>query len=226
MLWCVLLMGISGITQGQSSFALSLDIGPSYSYRVLKGDESVQRIIDLRNESEDYGLGFTAGIAGHYKFKNGTQIELGIQYIRYVTRTNDLPVLGEFNEFIGTADLLYQSHFIEIPLRTRYVIHFMRYSVYISPGIAPSLFLNQFSKGIIEYDNGDSEVKRSENTITDFNDFGLVGLFGFGIEIPIGEKMRMAIEPGARYHFFELNDFSVKEHLYSFGCQFRLIKQF
>lgn len=204
----------------ESKFSIGVNFSSNYSYRTLKYPDNLQNFVDAREKLEHPSFGFNTGIAVQYLLMKKIEVELGIQFSRQTHMFKEVPISDPMgNPSLGLADNQLRYHYLEIPLRVNYRIVNQKFFGYISAGVSINKFLNDKSKSWLTYNNGDTEVVKSESGILDFNKtvIGLVG--GVGLGYHVSEKLNLRLEPLFRYSLTPLAEAPIDQYNYSIGCQ-------
>jgi hypothetical protein len=196
-----------GLVNAQEGFQLGVDFFPNYSWHTNPAINSA----DYKGKlSQSIGLYVEKGLAKRLSIQTGVNYAtIGTTY----ESTDDLRwglqhdgnggfdsklESGESISRFSTANTL---HFIEIPLKLRYVVVDKAYQVYFSQALLGRFFINEYQKTSVEI-AGNNETER-EKLDTEIASPSTAWQSGIGCSFPLAASMRMYVEPR-----FQLNTFS------------------
>ena len=214
-------------------FLIGINISPDYCYRTLEsttGSSISNTIIDLRNEREEYKIGYTAGINFCYNLKKNFGIESGIQYSNkgFALSASNFtyaemidPRYGftyPTNGTIGPKKVKFidNYHYLDVPLRAIFSFGEKRIHFVASIGVTTNILLNATQTNVFEYENGDAK----RNTVDQPNDYNPVNLtttISAGMDYKISKKINLRVEPTFRYGLLKIIDTPVTAYLWNGG---------
>ena len=214
-------------------FSLGILFSPDFDYRYLHIENDEFNMVQLRNDLETARLGFSAGIVVHYQIKKRLALESGIRLFDkgYKYEMNNKGLV-DMDGNLYTDDpaipeeLKSEDHFyyLGIPVKLNYYFLQRKISLFVSAGVSTDFFLSGKTKRIMKFEDR-TEIQKYDQD-GDFNNVNFTGLAGLGLEINVLQKLKLRVEPTFRYSFTPVIDAQVKEHLYSFGANIVLLRDF
>ncbi|MCW3071890.1 MAG: hypothetical protein JWO44_1780 [Bacteroidetes bacterium] len=224
-LFLLLLLFPAAIMRGQDTpakprhFFIGLAVSPDYCFRTLKNNatnEAGDAVISVRNNTEVPKLGTTAGMSFGYR-TNSFMLETGIRYSIQGYKTKELMLTREgpndSPENMGTGRFKYNYHYLEFPLKASILLGKKKLRFIAGGGAAAGLFL--FEKKIVQVDSPSRSVSKESNFI--YNPFNLYAIASAGIDLKIGERLDLRIEPNFKYGLLQIIDLPVTGYLWSAG---------
>lgn len=197
-------------------FAFGINASPDYCYRNLYS------LIHSTTNLDDFEkpmLSYTGGMNLSYFITKHFAISLGVNFSQKGYRTSEFGVTTVEHPEGGIGKGRYRSNYnyIGIPLRVNFVLGKKKVRFLVSHGLTPSFLLFEKTNLKIKYYDGSKETKRginSDHTIP----FNLFHDISFGIDIKLGKKAGLKIEPTYCYGLLDSGR-SVRyaENLYSYG---------
>ena len=211
--------------------SIGLIASPDYSYRMLRpGSSSMDpAIIQSRNSDEIPKLSYTIGLLSIYQLTNSFSLSLGMEYSVKGEQTRDLALStgasispGQGFSYTGNSaesvKFVYNTVYIDLPLKLDYYLMKRRTALYISGGISPNIYLFEKVNSATTYSDG--SVKKSssmgQHPSDAYHGINPQGQFGFGIDL-IKKSYRIRIEPVYRMSLMSVNKGSINGYFYSFG---------
>ncbi|MCU0434090.1 MAG: PorT family protein [Bacteroidia bacterium] len=207
-------------------FRFGLFVSPDVSFRSLAGNTGVSaQIADTRNGYEKIKPGFTAGGEAIYRLSDRFSFTGGIQFSVKGDKTDVLTLTYSVDPRTGfanvppgepnTAQFIYNSRYIDLPLRVDYYFTQKKFTPFITAGVSTNIFLNE--RTIVVKGYADGSEKRS--AVTGQNDYHRVNpqvQFGGGIEVLLKTGI-LRVLPIARMSVLPVNKGSVNGYFYSVG---------
>ena len=226
---------------GFKKLLLGANFSPNYCYRVLRNNDGSavsDEIIALRNKSEKYKIGYSAGVNLSYNFSKHFGVEAGLQYanIGYSGGAFDY-VFGDQvasrNGAVyssGLYDLPYVSKivrhhtFLDLPIRA--ILYFGKNKIRFVAGMGAALsFAIKESRTVI-FEGNSSLKKQQQATPYDYNAFNFSPIVSAGIDYRLTNKWSLKLEPTFRYGLMKIIDMPVTAYLWTCGlnmsCSFAI----
>jgi len=220
----ILAINLHGQQENAEMFRIGLRFSPDLCYRTLSNNtskDSVNAVINNRNEQEVLLLGFTTGLGFDFRFSKQFGIEAGIQYSDkgYRLKFEEHKALQPNDPFIPEK-ALYEYHFkyLEFPLGINYTRDGERLHFYASGGLISHFLLQADEEVNLIFPGGKTE-KRNQPSPYTFNRFMLSAQVSAGIALDIGKRIELRIDPVFRYGLLKINDTLVTANLWSAGLQ-------
>lgn len=220
----ILAINLHGQQENAVRFRIGLRFSPDLCYRTLSNNtskDSVNAVINSRNEQEALLLGFTTGFGFDYRFSEQFGFEAGIQYSdkgyrRKIESNNPL----QPNDPFIPEKAVYEYHFkyLEIPLGINYTGDGERVHFYASGGLISHFLLQADEEVNLIFPGGKAEKRKQPSPYT-FNRFMLSAQVSAGIALDIGKRIELRIDPVFRYGLLKINDTLVTANLWSAGLQ-------
>lgn len=200
---------------------IGLAFSPDYCFRSLNNNDlsgSSNAVINERNEIETPRIGCTAGIVLGYRFKKPLMLETGVRYSLqgYQTKEISLTTLngnGTF-ESAGSVRFTYNYNYIEIPLKASFLFGKKKIHFIAGGGLAAGIFL--YERQLTERISPERKIsKDSPNYI--YNPFNLYVIASAGLDIQLGKRFSLNIQPNFKYGLLQIIDQPVSGHLWSAG---------
>lgn len=203
----------------KSKLSIGLNFSSNSSYRVLQASGAFQSFVDNRENIEHPAFGFNTGVGAQYLLFEKIEIDVAIQYARYSTAFDDVPLTMQNGNFVGFGRLKYRFDYVELPIRINYRFVNENSFFYVSVGTTVGKFVKDNSLFYRTYQNGDNEKVSTTSGITSFNQrvHGIIGGIGYGYNL--SERFNLRIEPLFRYTLTPLANAPVQQNNYSMGCQ-------
>ncbi len=206
---------------------IGVNYSADYNYRALRnnsGDEStdsenqlIESIISDQDKLDKPKFGYTTGINSSFMFSRHIGIELGLQYSNKGYRMPNIPVTTVENpENAGTADFIYNYHFIDIPLRANFTFGKKKLQFIGSAGFVTNLFIKEIDKSVIHFSDRDEESQTESDY--EYKPATLSAALSAGISYRFTDRMTIRLEPTVRYgltDIVETNPISIR--LYNAG---------
>ncbi|MCA6362733.1 MAG: PorT family protein [Bacteroidetes bacterium] len=199
---------------------------PDLSFRSLAGNTGTSaQIAGTRNRIETPKTAFTAGGEVLYRHSEKWSFTGGIQFSVKGDKTDVLTLTYSADPRTGfasvpagepnTVQLIYNSRYIDLPLRVDYYFSRKRIAPFISAGVSTNIFLNERTVVVKGYEDGSK--KRSGNTAQ--NGYHRVNpqvQLGGGIDVVLPTGI-LRVLPLARMSVLPVNSGSVDGYFYSVG---------
>lgn len=203
---------------------IGFKFSPDICYRKLSNNsnsDSVDVVINNRNEQEAVLFGFTTGFNLGVKLGNHFTIETGIQYSAKGYRKKYKPYnpLQQNDPFIPELSVTeYKFKYFEIPIGINYSTGSNRLRFYSSAGIIGQILVLADEEKTLFFPGGRTEKSKQASPYT-FNRFMLSAQVSAGIALDIGKRIELRIDPAFRYGLLKINDTPVTANLWSAGLQ-------
>lgn len=232
----VLFVCFEGYSQkivNKGRFSIGVLFSPDYDYRYLQMENDELGMVQLRNDLEIARLGFSTGVVTHYQFKKRLAFESGIRFFdKGFKYEMDFKGLVDLDGNLYTDDPAipgelkseYHFYYLGIPVKLNYYFLRRKVNLFVSGGVSTDFFLSGKTKLVMKFE--DRTEKETSGMDEDFNKVGFTGLAGFGLETNVLQKLQLRFEPAFRYSFTPVVDASTKGHLYSFGANIVLLRNF
>ena len=209
-------------TNSTTSFkkiAIGATVSPDFCFRTLKntdGTEMSNASFDSRNKNEIPKLGFTSGISFIYFIKENLGFECGLQYQNQGFQTNPI---GQSVVLPNDPIIIiyrYNYNYANVPLKVNFSIGKKRLKLCTSAGFAINFFTNA-SITTIKQAQDFSYTQTSSNDNSNYKKINLSPMASIGLDIKLGKRMNLKIEPTFRYGIFKIIDSPVTEYLWNAG---------
>jgi len=212
---------------------LGVNVSPDYCYRTLKnndGSSLASMIIDVRDESEVYKIGYTAGFNLCYTLTKKLGIELGVQYSNkgYAFKNSALIFGDAIDPRYGIvtlpnssatptkAHITYNHHYLDVPVRAIFSFGKKRIHVVASLGVTTNILLSSTQTSTLEFANGDTQSETYDQQ-NDFNSLNISPSISLGADYRISNKINLRVEPTFRYGLLKISDTRVTAYLWNAG---------
>jgi hypothetical protein len=203
-----------------------LFVSPDASFRSLVGNTGVNaQIADARNAYEKIKLGFTAGGEAIYRLSDRISFTGGIQFSVKGYKTNVLALIYTVDPRTGFASvpdgepnsvqLIYNSRYIDLPLRVDYYFSRKKISPFITAGVSTNIFLNERIVAVKGYEDG-SKKRTATTAQNGYHRVNPQVQLGGGIDVELKTGM-LRVLPLARMSVLPVNSGSVNGYFYSLG---------
>jgi len=223
-------------TKGATEFKrmmFGVNSSPDYCYRTLKnngGNAMASTVFDIRNSSEEYKIGYTAGLNACYNFSERFGIELGVQYSNkgYTYKMSDL----SFGDLIGSGNgIVYSTPTGQVPVEAKYRYNFIYLDVparaifYLgtkkvrfvaSVGVTTNILLKATLTSVSEYEDGNTKRETYDQEY-DFKSLNVSPTISAGLDYSINNKLNLRAEPTFRYGLIEIIDAPITAYLWNAG---------
>ncbi len=213
-------------------WSIGASIGSGGAYRTLintAGSELADRIIDGRNEREEWDVAIGGGLHAAYRLSDRFSLEAGVAYARFsYAQTVHLSELT-FGDAIDprrgfihiTNDVLPDNwrfvdrfHYLEVPIGVVMELGQGRWRSSSSLGVAPAFLLAAQDLTVSTYADGRVERERFE-PLEDYAAFNLIPYFSTGVSMHPGGRWNWSLRPTFRYGALKLIDAPVSARVYS-----------
>jgi len=224
--------GSSQTITNSKKFSLGILFSPDYNYRYLHLENDEINLVQLRNDLESARLGFSAGVVVRYQFKKQLAFESGIRLFdkgfKYELSKEWVSADGTYIEDdpANPEELKSEDHlyYLGIPVKLNYYFLQRKISLFISGGFSTDFFLSGKTKLVMYFEDRTETQKYDQDE--DFNNVNFTGLVGFGLEANVFHRLQLRVEPIFRYSFIPVVNAPMKGHLYSFGANIVLFRNF
>jgi hypothetical protein len=213
------------------------------AYRTLlntNGSDLADRIMDTRNEREEWDVAIGGGFHAGYRLSDRFSLEAGVAYARFgYSNTVELSELtfGDLIDprrgFVYNTDdvppeswrLMDRFHYLEIPIGVVMELGHGRWRSSTTLGVAPAFLLAAQGLTVRTYAD-DQKERESFDLPGDYASFNLIPYFSTGVSMHSGGRWQWSLRPTFRYGALKLIDTPVSARVYSLtldlGVQFSL----
>ena len=187
----------------QDDFQLGVDFFPNYSWHTnpaIPSSDYKGRISQSLGLYVEKGLTKRLSIQTGFNYANmGTAYEFpnDLRWGSQHDGNGGFDPKLESGESIGDVKTVNTLHFIEIPLKIRYVVVDKTYQLYFSQALLGRFFIDEYQKTTID---GETDKEKLD---TQIESPSTAWQSGFGCSFPLSGNMSMFLEPR-----FQLNTFS------------------
>lgn len=223
-------------TKGSTAFKrmmFGVNSSPDYCFRTLNnngGNAMASTVFDLRNKSEEYKIGYTAGLNACYNFSKRFGIELGVQYSNkgYTYHMSDL----SFGDLIGSGTgIVYSTTTGQVPVEAKYRYNFIYLDVparaifhlgakkirfVASVGVTTNILLKATLTSVSEYEDGNTKRETYDQEY-DFKSLNISPTISAGLDYSINNKLNLRAEPTFRYGLLAIIDAPITAYLWNAG---------
>lgn len=235
----------TGLKGDVNRWSVGINVSPDYCNRTLinnYGSPIAAMIIDLRNKSEQYKIGYSAGLNIAYSFNKHTMVEFGLSYsdMGYATKKQELtfgdmidprfgftyPTQGSGNPpDYWAIQFVYNYIYLNVPARLIFKFGEGKNKFVAGIGISGGYLIKSTYRMVS--DNGESiSVSSSKLQYESFNKFNLFPEVSIGAERQLSQKFTLRVQPVFRYGLLQIIDASISAHLWSaglnIGCYYSL----
>ena len=218
---------VCGLAQKESSTRRIQSIGvvfaPELGYRVLNYASSHEWVEQLRDKTEIWNYGFTAGAKMRLRSKRSWHLETGLLYMNKSFRTNREELLWASADgtFPQSTQTIFQLKYISLPIGVNYPLASVdRLTLSAKAGFAANIFLSAKTKVILRYAGGNENAHASVKQVG-HSRFTLAGSIGASLDYKLSDTFMITAEPNYQRFLTSINaDNNAKEYLYSFGVGF------
>jgi len=220
--------------------SLGVNFSPDYCYRTLRnasGDPDIDNFINHLNSAERPKYSFTSGIALSYNLKSIFVLEAGIQYsnkgfglfkenIRFPSDIDPMNINNNNNNGPQTdLKLLYNFHYLDIPLRALAIIGNGKFRIVAGAGLSTGILLKANITQIMKTEGEKREKKKADQGYS-FNRINISPLISVGIDYTVTDKLNLRCEPIVRYGAIQIIDAPVTSYLWNVGMSFSCYYKF
>lgn len=211
-------------------WSIGINGSPDYCYRRLvrkSSNNATYNLANYKNSTEIPIYSYTGGISAAYSLNNYFSVSLGVAYSQkgFQTKSMDAVNVTAPEILLGQGTYRYDFKYIQLPLKVNFVYGKKKVRLLASAGLTSSFLYYEQTTTKIDYYNvsGTKETARYDYETNPFNLF-LTG--GIGIDIKLGKKIGVIVEPTYNYGLFRTMDGSIVEYLWSaalnVGCYIKL----
>ncbi len=232
----------SAVPEGRWSIGASAWSGGAYRTLLnTDGSDLADRIMDTRNEREEWDVAIGGGFHAGYRLSDRFSLEAGVAYARFgyavSVDLSDLtfgdPIDPRRGFVYNTDDVAIPSswrfidrfHYLEVPIGVVMELGQGRWRSSTTLGVAPALLLAAQGLTVSTYEDGRAE-RESFEPIEDYASFNLIPYFSTGVSMHPGGCWQWSLRPTFRYGALKLIDTPVSARVYSLtldlGVQFSL----
>lgn len=200
-------------------FAFGVHGSPDYCFRTLKtnGTNSIfSSIVDSRNKNEVPVLGYTIGANLSYFIKKQFAISLGVNCSRKGYINESIALTDVNGTVVGNGYFKYNYYYVELPLKANLIFGEKKIRFLVGAAAKPSFLLYQQTNSTFVYNDGTKAINKGKPNYI-FNPFNLFLEGSVGVDIQLGKKMGVKIEPTYSYGLLQTIDAPITEYLWSYG---------
>lgn len=211
------------------SWKLGVNVSPEMGYRFLKTDSNdtmVNYILTQRNGWEIPALMFSTGISIEYRISKLISIRSGVLYSLRGENSKDLGFGHDYNGF-GTyvEKWIYRNRYHNIGVPIICSFHFLdkeKNQFFASIGVSLDYLYLRSTRNTMKIHNEEEETNFDKATISDdnYNDYNIFnpsGLVSFGMDLKLGSKSTLRIEPNFKISFLPLLNAPIEAQYYNYG---------
>ncbi len=189
-------------------------------------DPAQEWFIEFVNAFYSPKLSYTAGLDFLFLLNQRITFQSGLHYSNKGSRTKKM-YLTDMNGVPHDPEaitVMTNYHYLELPAKINYNIHFDKFSYYLSGGIVTGFLAGVNTRNKLFYQNGDI-VKNQINEMDDSaNRINLSVALGTGLDLFINSKMTLRIEPSFRMSLLKLSSGAfAKDYLWNSGVNFSYV---
>lgn len=182
-------LGLTAASQEEGElkhWEIGIYFSPDLTHHQLFFSEQVgPLVVDWRQNAKP-GFGFNAGISVNCTITPRVELVSGFGFIRFSDRIVDIPIVQEFNEFVGEEDRAYQYNYASIPLRLNvHAFSNEKIACYITAGGSANLFFFSQVKSTMRFDDGSSSSQKEDFDLYEVNTFGIMMQGGVGVRYDV-----------------------------------------
>jgi hypothetical protein len=202
-------------------FSIGIHFSPDYCYRkltLLTATDYTSSAFKYRNRNEIPMTGFSAGADLSFYLKKYFAVSLGVDFSQkgYQTKPIDVVTIANPDSAIGKVKFRYNYNYITIPLKANFIFGKKNVRFLASAGITSAFMIYQRTIFKYMYDDGTKSSKKDlPNYI--YNPFNLFLTGSIGVDLLLGKKMELAIEPTYCYGLRQTISAAITEHLWNAG---------
>jgi|688.fasta_scaffold27983_3 hypothetical protein len=218
------------VPEGRWSIGASGWAGASYRTLInIDGSALADRIIDGRNEREEWDVAIGGGFHAGYRLSDRFSLEAGVAYARFgyadAVNLSDLTFGDQIDPRRGfiynTGDVPPESwrfvdrfHYLELPIGVVMELGQGRWRSFTTLGVAPAFLLAAQGLTVSTYEDGRDE-RESFEPLEDYASFNLIPYFSTGVTMHPGGRWTWSLCPTFRYGALKLIDAPVSARVYS-----------
>lgn len=203
---------------------IGVNFSPDFSYRALLANKSSPSyaVKENRDNIEEAGFGFTAGVTAASKINESIDWETGLQFASkgYGTSKQALfyPVPPTTEPV--AARLIWNYRYLDVLMKIKFYWGSGRTRIVSSAGVSTGFLLNAKQTTLLEFTDGRTEKSRQE--IIGFRKIDVSPMLAIGLNHRLNDNMQFAVEPTFRYGLLKIMDAPIAEHLWSAGLNLAL----
>lgn len=216
-------------------FTIGVSVAPGMSYRSLAANSDVNgadRFINIRNEQEELRFSYFASIDVGYNFKPWLSLYSGVEYanLGYQTVKNKLTygdmidprygfIYGSEDELPTHSRIIYNFHYLSIPVMVRFTIGKNRLKFMIGLGILTDFLVEASSTRVLFYSDRLNHYETASDNDNDFNVVNVSPKVQLGLVYAINSVMNVSMVPEFRYGVLQIIDTPITGYLYGGGIR-------
>jgi len=211
---------------------IGINYSVDYSYRKLDAvDPTYQPGVVWRNDLEKPKIGFNTGATFLHPFKNGIQLEGGVQYVRFGEQSDSILITTIAVEEVGKGIYINNYDYLGIPIKIGYGFALgNRIQLSVSSGISTNFFIARHYQINSNFYDGTSDIHREtynkEKSGSQYEHVNLVSVSSIGVDIQLFSAFSIRIEPTFRYSLNPIISSPIKQRPYSAGINTTLFYRF
>lgn len=211
------------------SWNLGINFSPEIGYRYLRTDSKdtmMNYIINQRDNQEIPATMFSSGLSIEYRISKSFSVKSGFHYTLRGEKTKDLGYGSDYNGF-GTyiEKMIFKNryHYIGVPIiGSIYLMNKVKIQLYSSIGVGFDFLYLRASRSTIKIHNEEEEnnfqkEKPNDDGFNDYNIFNPSGLLSFGLDLKIGNKSKLRIEPNFKISMLPMVNAPIEGNYYNYG---------
>lgn len=217
-------------TKTAGRLSLGLYGNPAMGYRWLTGGEGEQYLQSLRDEEEQIGFSYRAGLLFAYpmgKHKRW-QWQMGMLFgdRSFQTKIETLVWVGGTDQGMSRAFRSHHYYYLDLPLKLRYNFWEQQaWKAYVTGGVSLAVFY-QYHKNQHVYNDGTWQVHRDEQTLSGANQLNFVASIEPGISYQLAPRLELLASIALQLPFNPSNThLNLKEYLFDVGLGIGILWQ-
>lgn len=200
---------------------LGANASADYCYRTLlnTGGPEYTVLLAKSQKTQHPKWGYTAGLNISRNFCKYLALEAGVQYSNkgyaYTIDNWRLDPRGGFPSSYysisllpGSTEVLYNYHYLDIPVRAIYTVGEKRLRYVASIGITTNIFLKATQTFVLKYENGDTHRDIYPQNF-EYPSLGITPTISIGGDYSFSNKFSLRAEPTFRYGLSNILDSSI-----------------
>ncbi len=201
-------------------FQIGINFSPDICFRTLKINENHSTsnlVLNQRNKIETMKFGYTSGLNVCFSITKFIGMETGIQYSNkgYQTKFIDLTSNQPDPSIPNKIKIIYNFHFIDIPLKVNFTLGKKKVRFFSSVGLTANILIKETQTSILVFSNHTD--KQTQPTSYDYNKTNISPTISLGIDYKINNRMNLRVEPTFRYGVLKIINAPLTGYLYNGG---------
>lgn len=220
----VFLFSSSLFAQKPQGFQFGLNFTPHFTdVQYINDGTAPEGVETTIRETEHPRLGFAASLYSRYHFSNRFSVQLGLGYSNTGTLVPKKELEWSSPEPSQATDARfnYVFHNLIAPLQFRYVLRDGKLRWYVSALATPSYILKSENVAKVWNQDGSNETRPEEQDLSNYHRVNLAFGLGAGVEIPLGPKYSVSLQPYADMNVLKMrsDEVPLNRRYYAYGLQ-------